>query len=205
MWLGGIASLAVILITAMAYNFAMSYLKQYPAEKVGPSSFACDETIRNAKFESSLKSVAVPLSEREQPIFEALADQIFTLHVDFINTAVSCATMSIAEVIEGSTISLPQVTCTEANGTVSIRAVLPQHTITVRTVLSDIQLIGGVRVGLSGHGQVTDLYTLQELNFNQVFLSGTGGTLAQQATIQLAVARVSRSFQLRYKLSLFLV
>ena len=191
MWLGGIASLAVILITVMAYNFAMSYLKQYPAERVGPSSFACDETIRNAKFESSVKALAVPVSEVEKPIFVALDKQSFTLQLDFINTVVSCVKVSVVEVIESLFIPLPNVTCTAANGTVSIRAMLPQHTITVRAVLDDIELVGGLRVGLCGRHEVTQRYTLQELNFYDVFFSDSAGTLSQQAKIQLAMTKVS--------------
>ena len=191
MWLGGIASLAVILITAMAYNFAMSYLKQYPAEKVGPSSFACDETIRNAKFESSVKALAVPVSEVEKPIFVALGKQAFTLQLDFINTAMSCANVSIVEVIESMSVPLSEVTCVAINGTVSISSLLPQHVITVRAVLDDIQLVGGLKIGLSGLEAVTEQYTLQELNFHEAFVSDTPGTLAQQAKIQLAMTKVS--------------
>ena len=139
----------------MAYNFAVSYLYQYPAEKVGPSSFACDETIRNANFDSKLKALAVPVSEIEQPIFDMLDDQTFTLHVDFINTAIPCSKVSLWEVVESVTDALSDASCSAAGGTVSMRAVLDQHTITVRAVVEDIQLVGGVRVGLSGVGQET--------------------------------------------------
>ncbi|CAF5147019.1 unnamed protein product, partial [Rotaria sp. Silwood1] len=51
LWIGGLASIAIVLIIAMAYAFAMSYLNQYPSEKVGPSTFAYDTTIRNTKFQ----------------------------------------------------------------------------------------------------------------------------------------------------------
>ena len=194
MWLGGIASLAVILITAMAYRFAISYLNQYPAENVGPSSFACDETIRNAKFDSNMKALAVPISEMERPIFDALNKQNFTLHVAFINTGATCMKVSIVEVIESSTYALPNVSCDATNGIVSIRAIMPQHKITVRAIVNDIQLIGGMRVGLSGPGQETKLYTLQELTFNRLFVGDAAKTLAQQPTIQLEVTKVSFLF-----------
>ena len=175
----------------MAYRFALSYVSQYPAEKVGPSSFACDETIRNAKFDSSLEALSVPISDIERPMFAALNKQTFTVHVDFINTAASCAIVSIVEVIESFTYTLPNVWCEATNGIVSIRAVLPQHTITVRAILNDIQLVGAVRVGLSGPEQKTQLYTLHELNFNRAFFSSAAKTLAQQPTIQLEITKVS--------------
>ena len=151
--------------------------------------------MRNAKFESSMKALAVPAANVEKPILNALDQQKFTLHLDLVNTALPCIKVSILEVVGPFTYPLSNVSCTVAKGTVSIRAPLPQHRISIRAFLDDIALVGGVRVGLFGHEEVTDMYTLQELNFNQVFLSGTGETLAQQATIQLAVARVSCSFR----------
>ena len=175
----------------MAYRFALLYLAQYPADKVGPSSFSCDETIRNAKFDSSLEALSVPVSDIERPIFDALNKQPFTLHLDFINTATSCAIVSMVEVIESSTYALPNILCNATNGTVSILAVLPQHKITVRAILNDIQLVGGVRVGFSGPGHETKLYTLHELNFNRAFFSSAAKTLAQQTVIQLGLTKVS--------------
>ena len=194
MWLGGIASLAVILITGMAYRFAVSYLSQYPAESVGPSSFACDDTIRNAKFESSLKSLAIPLSEVEEPIFEALKKQKFTLKLELINTAVLCPKISMVEVAESFEYWFSDLKCEENNGTISMRVLLPQHTINLRLTIRDVQLVGGLRVGLTGPGEEKKLHTLQELNFNQAFFSDTAETLAQKATIQLAVTKVRTLF-----------
>ena len=177
----------------MAYNFAVSYLAQYPAERVGPSSFACDETIRNAKFDSRLRALSVPVSDTEQPILDVLDEQIFTLHLDFINTATSCETVSIVEVIESFTYPLPGTSCDTTNGTVSVRVPLPQHTITMRAVLNDIQLVGGLRIGLSGPGQERKLHTLHELNFNRTLFSSAAGTLAQQSTVKVALTKVSRT------------
>jgi hypothetical protein len=79
----------------MAYAFAISYLNQYPSEKVGPSTFACDETIRNAKFATNLQALAVPVSDVEQPMFDMLNTQNFTLYLDFINTVSSCRILSV--------------------------------------------------------------------------------------------------------------
>ena len=127
----GLASLAIILVIAMAYAFAISYLNQYPAEKVGPSNFACDVTIRNAKFESSLQPLAVPISEEEQAIFDLLDDQNFTLQLDFINTEASCPKLSIVEIIETSTTSLNLLSCANINGILSATVFLSQHDLTL--------------------------------------------------------------------------
>ena len=175
----------------MAYAFAMSYLNQYPSEKVGPSTFACDDTLRNAKFQSNLQARAVPVSDVEQPIFELLDAQNFTMKVDFLNTAMPCMKVSIVEVIESSTSPLTGSSCRDMNGTLSLSVPLPQHDITVRFVLSDVQLIGGIRMGLEGSSQLTDMYTLQQLNFRQVFSSTSARTLAQQSTVKMAITKVS--------------
>ena len=174
----------------MAYNFAMSYLKQYPSENVGPSSFACDETIRNAKFESTLKALGVPVSEVERPLFVALVEQDFTVQFDFINTAMSCIALSIVEVTESSASLLPNVSCWNDSGILSARVLLPQHAITVRAILSNIFPVGGVRVGMSGSGQAKDTYTLQALNFSEALYSAVGRTLGQQATIKMTITKV---------------
>ncbi len=190
--MGGLASIIVILMTAMAYAFGISYLNQYPSEKVGPSNFACDTTIRNAKFDSSLQALAVPISDEEQPIFDLLNDQNFTLQLNFINTIASCMKLSISEVTATSTTSLKPSSCSNQNGTLSITVFLPQHDITIEVVIDDIQLVGGVQVGLSGPGQENDSYTLQELNFLETFYSQTAGTLGQDVTIDMALTKVSR-------------
>ena len=126
-------------------------------------------------------------------IFDALNKQTFTLHLDFINTATSCESVSIVEVIKPFTYPLPGVFCEARNGIVSVRALLPQHKITTRAILNDIQLVGGVRVGLSGPGQESGFNTLRELSFNRIFVSDAAKTLAQQPTIQLGVTKVSFS------------
>ena len=175
----------------MAYGFAISYMNQYPAEKVGPSTFACDETLRNAKFQSNLQARTVAVSDVEKPMFDLLDEQNFTMNVDFLNTAIQCLTVSIVEVTESSTLWLEPLSCVSENGLLSLSLSLPQHDITVRFVLDDMQLIGGVRMGLSGVGDEGEMYTLQELNFRQVFSSSSARTLAQRATVQLGITKVS--------------
>jgi hypothetical protein len=166
-------------------------MHQYPSEKVGPSTFACDLSTRNAKFDSSLQALAVPIADEEQTIFNWLNEQNFTFQLDFINTAASCMTLSISEVTGSSTKSLNFLSCSNQNGLLSAKVLLPQHGITIVAMLNDIQLVGGVRVGLSGPSRQDDSYTLKELNFIQSFYSQSTGTFAQEATINMALTKVS--------------
>ena len=140
-----------------------------------------------------MKALAVPAANVEKPILNALDQQKFTLHLDLVNTALPCIKVSILEVVGPFTYPLSNVSCTVAKGIVSIRAPLPQHRITVRAFLDDIALVGGVRVGLFGHEEVTDMYTLQELSFNRAIFSDAGKTLDHEGRIKMELTKVSRS------------
>ncbi|CAF1380842.1 unnamed protein product [Rotaria sordida] len=190
LWIGGLASIAIVLITAMAYAFAILYMNQYPSEKVGASTFACDTTIRNAKFQTSLQALAVPVSDEEQPMFDLLNEQNFTLYLDFINTLSSCMSLSISEVTDSSTISMNLLSCSNLNGTLSATVFLPQHDIKVTATLNDIQLVGGIRVGLSGPSSISGSDILKELNFRQSFYSQSPRTFTQAAAIDIALTKV---------------
>jgi hypothetical protein len=166
----------------MAYTFAISYMNQYPSEKTEGSRFACDPNLRNAKFASSLQALAVPISNEEQTIFNQL---------DFIHTASSCRILSISRVTESSTTTLPLLSCSALNGTRSATVHLPQQHIIIKAILSDSQVVGGVRMGLSGPGRQNGTNTLQELKFLHPFFSQSAQTFAQVETVGIALTKVS--------------
>ncbi|CAF4769747.1 unnamed protein product, partial [Rotaria socialis] len=83
---------------------------QYPAASVGNSNFACDVTLRNALFDTSLKSLAIPPSSEEQDMFDLLNNQQWTLNVNLINTAINCSSISPYEIIGTSSIALSLAT-----------------------------------------------------------------------------------------------
>ncbi|CAF0719899.1 unnamed protein product [Adineta ricciae] len=189
-WVGGLASIAVVLVSAMAYTFAISYMYQYPIETTDGSKFACDSTLRNAKFESSLQPLAVPPSTQVQPMFDMLDTQNFTLQFDLLNTVLSCMRITFYKLTDSSTISLSPLSCSQLNGTVSTTILLPDQQITIRVVFDDIQLIGGIRVGLSGSGQNNGFFTLKQLNFLQPIYSPSKLALGQSATIKISMTKV---------------
>ncbi|CAF3339280.1 unnamed protein product [Rotaria socialis] len=189
LWIGGLVSLAIILTTAMAYAFANSYLNQYPSESVGPSNFACDTTIRNAQFATNLQALAVPISSDQQTIFDLLNQQNFTLYLQFINTAASCASLTISQVTDSATVSLRFLSCSHVNGTLLARVLLPEHDIKITATLSEVQVVGGIMVGLDGPSAETEFCSLKELNFRQSFYSPSAETLAQAATISMGLTK----------------
>ncbi|CAF3469666.1 unnamed protein product [Rotaria socialis] len=189
LWIGGLASLAIILITAMAYAFALSYLNQYPSEAVGPSNFACDTTIRNAQFETNLQALAVPISSDQQVIFDLLNQQNFTLYLQFINTAATCTSLTISQVTDSATVSLRFLSCSQVNGTLLARVLLPEHDIKITATLSEVQVVGAIMVGLDGPSSETEFCSLKELKFRQSFYSPSAETLGQAATISMGLTK----------------
>ena len=192
-------SVAIIALVSFAFAFSSGYLNQYPLEKAGPSTFACDTEIRNAKFDTNLLSLSIPPSEEEQVIFDLLDKQKFQLHVDLLNTLVTCTSLSVNQILGGgrtSTSSLSIATCTnDLNGSLSTTIALPYQGVTVQLVVADIQLIGAVRIGLSGDGTELEHSVLRDLNFRQTF-SVIDRTLAQTATINLQLTKVILCFAL---------
>ncbi|CAF3757475.1 unnamed protein product [Rotaria sp. Silwood1] len=75
LWVGGLASFAVVVLVSFAYGFSNSYYKQYPIETSTDSYFACDLSTRNAKFQTSLQALGIPPSKNEKKMFDLLNEQ----------------------------------------------------------------------------------------------------------------------------------
>ena len=188
--MGGLASFAIVTLVIFAYAFSSGYVRQYPAEQVTPSTFACDTSLRNAKYEAGLKSLAVPISEEEQPMFDLLDQQQFTLFLDLVNTVASCRTLSAWQVLGSSTRSLPFLSCSDSDGILSVNVSLPYQGVTIQFILVDIQVVGAVRVGLQGDERENGSYALKKLDFRRTFYVEWHQTLAQVATINLQLSKV---------------
>ena len=186
----------------MAYVFAFRYLNQYPAEKVAPSTFACDTTIRNAKFSSSLQPLSIPLSDVEQTISDLLDEQNLTLNIDFINTRLSCTELSVVTVVDSFVVTNSNTSCSSSNGVLSISIALSAHKIVVRVLISSVSVIGGVRVGMMGAGQEKERYQLKELDFRHALYSPSARTLGQSPIIQMSMTKVSHSSTIEIELLL---
>jgi hypothetical protein len=90
LWVGGLMSFAIIVLISFGFWFGSVYLKQYPIETADDSTFACDTSLRNAKFTSSLQLLALLRTEEEETVFDLLDQQNWTLRIDFIQTGFTC-------------------------------------------------------------------------------------------------------------------
>ncbi|CAF1392870.1 unnamed protein product [Didymodactylos carnosus] len=161
----------------------------YPAESVGASDFACDTTLRNAQFASSLQPIAIPLTGDDLDMAQMLNNQVFTLNVDFINTAFTCEDIIVADLRGTVWNSLKYASCNYSNYILSVGVTLPYKGITIRFTLSDIYLIGGLRLGLTGSSAKDGHKTLQQLGFYQSF-NNTGQLLSRNVDVTLKVSKV---------------
>jgi hypothetical protein len=188
-WVGGLASFSVIVLVISSCTFSNAYLKQYPIEETTDSYFACDLKLRNAKFDTNVQSLAIPFKEEEKDMFGLLVNQEFTLDVDFINTRVTCDSISIQALFGTTWSTIRWLSCNNINSTLTISIVLPYQHVAVEISIDDTKPIGAVRIGLSGHGHREENFNLAELNFYKSYFKH-GYILARYLPILLALTKV---------------
>lgn len=90
LWIGGLFSFALLVLITFGFWFGSAFLKQYPIETATDANFACDKSLRNAKFSSNLQLLAVLRSDEDKMMFELLDEQNWTLIIDLIQTGFRC-------------------------------------------------------------------------------------------------------------------
>ncbi|CAF4337965.1 unnamed protein product, partial [Adineta steineri] len=193
MWVGGLTTFSVLVLLIACYIFSAKYYNSYPIETAGPSTYACDTTIRNAQFTSGLQPLSIPVSDSAQAIVDLLNNQPVNLNVAFLNTAYNCTSDTITLTYLLGKIWMPittSISCNSSNYILSYNVLLPYREITIQFNLPNIYTIGGLRIGLSAPGQIqSSTVTLQDLDFSQTF-SQSGRMLGQDANIVLSLTKV---------------
>ncbi|CAF0839911.1 unnamed protein product [Adineta ricciae] len=199
MWIGGLTSSAIIVLVIFAYHFSNGYLHQYPIERVTTNStFACDVTLRNAKFSTTAQKRWDPArsTKESQTVFDLLNAQAFTLNIDLIQTAFNCQdNFYVLRDIGYKTVRLPINNCQlNKNKTIMTLAVaLPVHEISVKLVLNGLKTVGAVRIGVSGPSAQADneRFTAMELNFASTFVSSSfDEVLAETTTFPITLTKI---------------
>jgi hypothetical protein len=188
-WISGLISFSVIVLVSFAFAFSSEYLKQYPIETSSPSYFACDSSLRNAKFETNVQSLAIPFTPTEQEMFDLLNNQAFTLSIDFINTLVNCDAISIQALFGLTWSTIRWLYCNNTNYILTLTIPLPYQHISVQVFLDDTKMMGAIRIGLTGPGYENGSYELKELNFHQSY-SKNGYALSRTLPVTIAMTKV---------------
>ncbi|CAF4383771.1 unnamed protein product [Rotaria sp. Silwood2] len=172
MWVGGLATLAIIVLVSFSYWFSISFIRRYPVEDVNePATFACDQSLINAQFSSGLELLDIPKSEDAQPIFDLLDAQIFYLTVELINTGFLCNSITTQENLSGTKYVSLTNNCTRliSEATTSVTLSMPRHETTVQINMTGPYWIGAIRLCIRGKGQTSINSTLKELDFCQFY------------------------------------
>ena len=194
MWIGGLVSFGILVLVSFAYAFSSSYVRLYPIEDIKNVPFACDTTMRNAKFSTSLQLLATPRSEEEAPVFSMLDAQPFTLEVSFVQTLFKCNNLAIQQIIGDNLVQLQWSNCSYGApfyATQTVTLALTDHQVTIRYDLNGPYYIGGVYICLRGLSAMsTDkVHSVQALNFCQMFFT-ENQTLAQATKINIQLTKV---------------
>jgi len=189
LWVGGLASFSVLVLVSFAGVFSKNYLKQYPIETSSDSSFACDLSIRNAKFQTNIQSLVIPLTDADQKMFHLLNNQEFLLNIDFVNTLITCDVVWIEALFGITWSTIRWLNCDNINYTLSLSIPLPYQHISVQIYLADTQTIGALRIGLYGQEHQNGSYSLKQLNFYQSFYKN-GLILARNLPVALSLTKV---------------
>ncbi|CAF1003158.1 unnamed protein product [Adineta steineri] len=199
MWIGGLISAAIIVLVVSAYSFSNSFLRQYPIEDITHnSSFACDVTLRNAKFSTTTQQRWDPRrsTKESQTMFDLLNAQLFTLNIDLVQTAFTCDDQLYVQRFDGyETTIIPITKCqTKYNDTtLSLTILLPAQVISVRLVLPGLNTVGAIRIGLSGPAAEAEdgRFTLMALNFASTFVSSSlDQVLAESMTFPIELTEI---------------
>ena len=173
LWLGGLLTLAIVVLIVFTCKFSVSFNALYPIESLVSAmgeSGSCDSTLINAKFSSSLKLLATRKQPEERPIFDLLDQQNITLTVEFISTGFQCLHVSLQQNfprLQAQKISKYKCLYEKENDILSVSTVLPRHLMTVQFNLQGPYFVGGLRLCLSGPETViaNGRYTVKSLDF----------------------------------------
>jgi hypothetical protein len=194
LWIGGVVSFGVIVLVSFAYIFSNSYIRLYPIEDIHNVPFACDTTMRNAKFSTSLQLLATPRSEEEAPVFSLLDAQPFTLEVSFVQTLFDCGSLTIQQIVGNNLVQLQWLNCAYGvpiNVTQTVTLALLDHQMNIEFILGGPYYIGGVYICLRGPSAMStdNIHSIQALNFCQLFFT-ENQTLAQTTKINIQLTKV---------------
>lgn len=168
-------------------------MNQYPIESAGPSTFACDSELFNAKFSTTMQSLATPLSENDQPLFDLLEKQTFTLNVDFISTGFSPEDLSVGQMVGSSARPLNSIQSYD-RGILRTSTRLTAHSLTVIFNFSGNLPIGAIRVGISAPEEEEDNYLVKALDFSEVISNGNW-TMTQDPKVNIQLIRLVNETQ----------
>ncbi|CAF2514012.1 unnamed protein product [Rotaria sp. Silwood2] len=172
LWVGGLATIAVLVLVAFSYWFSTAFLRRYPIEQTyEPATFACDQSLVNAQFFTALELLSLPKPDDEQQIFTLLDEQTFILTMEFINTGFTCDYITAQENFIGTNYVPISTQCTHSvlNAITSVTTIVPSHYSRIQINITGPYWIGAIRLCIRGNGLTNRSNILRQLDFCQLY------------------------------------
>jgi hypothetical protein len=197
LWLGGLVSLSIVVLIALACKFSHAFYNLYPIEETlsdARDTVSCDSSLLNAKFTSSLQMLSTSKHIEEQPIFKMLDSQKIILTVQFISTGFPCQSIGMQRNMgRGQRIVLHNFNCSLNNetGILIVSTVLPQHLISMQFTLTGPYFVGGLRVCFAAPSSVQSdgIYLVQSIDVCSFFFAHNQ-TLTLNPTVDVKMTKV---------------
>jgi hypothetical protein len=99
LWFGGLLSFVVCVLIIFSYVFGNHFVSLYPIENLSNdgSIFVCDLSMINSQFSTGLRLLSIRKNEDQQPMFDLLDSQQFTLTIELINTGFTCDDLTLQQ------------------------------------------------------------------------------------------------------------
>ncbi|UJR14377.1 hypothetical protein I4U23_001373 [Adineta vaga] len=173
-WIGGLASVIILVLIGILFWIALTYLNLYPIEIIPFDIATCQGDIRNTQFDNALQLPLADIHGERWPIFDMLNEQDFTMSVDLINIAQPlCKDISIQWTrVNVRSVNLPIRNCTlsKDNTTLSFRFLLPTHRSSIKLDIIGAYFLGAVRFCLHGDARTeNNIHRLHHLDTCTLF------------------------------------
>ncbi|CAM2721535.1 unnamed protein product [Rotaria socialis] len=149
---GGLASLVIFAIIIYSIVFAVYYFFSYSSDNTWIRE-ACNDSLRNTKFDNALQLPLPDPQGNDWKIFELLNDQNFTMTVDLINTGAKCDRIEVHHNKRtGHSEKINKTYCNDLNNnfTTSFSFQIRTHTSTAQVTINGPYFIGAIRLCLHG-------------------------------------------------------
>ena len=148
--------------------FTSSFINQYPDSSSKAPDYTCDETLRNSKFFSSMKTIENTINQKSESVFTLLEKQILTIRVTLLST-ISQRTVLVTQKLGSISISLSANVSNPLPGLMDISCELISKITTVVFNISDYEGIGGIRISLEGPKYASGKIKIDAMKFSQSF------------------------------------
>jgi len=191
-WIGGLFSIAAIVLISFSFWFASQYRTTYPIRISNSIFISCQTDMHNTLYSSALQLPLPSVDGKHLPILDMFNNQPLTMTIDLVNTRAVCSSITVQQ-NRPSVKYLPiQQNCTTDsvnNATLSATFSVPPHPTTIQMNITGAYFIGGIRLCLRGPQLVQEVNTLHQLDACQFYFT-ENQTIGHDVTIPIILIKM---------------